>query len=153
MVVVWSVSQAMKAWRSASCGTRITRASAPKRPFTYSRAYQHANTSPRPKTRSIAELLESGSAAENVHVDGWVRSVRKQKRIAFAAVGDGSTVDSVQAVLKPEDAAKYEGFPSKPAMCANAIVVFHTELLSACLGNGYHPKEESRPSSFKQNAS
>ena len=39
---------------------------------------------------------------------GWVRSVRKQKRIAFAAVGDGSTISSLQAVLKPEDAAKYQ---------------------------------------------
>jgi hypothetical protein len=34
--------------------------------------------------------------------------VRKQKRIAFAAVGDGSTINSLQAVLKPEDATKYQ---------------------------------------------
>lgn len=104
--VAWSFSQAMRAWRSASCGTRILRPSS-KRALSYSRARQYESTSSRQKTQSIAELLESGAAAEDVQVDGWVRSVRKQKRIAFAAVGDGSTVDSVQAVLKPEDAAGY----------------------------------------------
>jgi asparaginyl-tRNA synthetase len=33
-----------------------------------------------------------------------VRSVRKQKNIAFAAVGDGSSLESVQVVLTPQQA-------------------------------------------------
>jgi len=37
-----------------------------------------------------------------------VRSVRKQKRVAFAAIGDGSTTGSLQAVLKPEQAIGYD---------------------------------------------
>lgn len=53
----------------------------------------------------IAALLSRGAEAENVTVHGWVRSVRRQKKIAFAVIGDGSSLDSVQAVLKPEDAA------------------------------------------------
>ncbi|KAL5121039.1 asparaginyl-tRNA synthetase [Pleosporales sp. CAS-2024a] len=34
-------------------------------------------------------------------VTGYVRTVRKQKRIAFAAIGDGSTLQTLQAVLPP----------------------------------------------------
>jgi len=30
--------------------------------------------------------------------------VRKQKRVAFAAVGDGSSLHTIQAVLTPEQA-------------------------------------------------
>lgn len=59
------------------------------------------------KDQSIVDILRSGKDEESLSVNGWVRSVRKQKRIAFAAIGDGSTTGSLQAVLKPEDAAKY----------------------------------------------
>ena len=59
------------------------------------------------KRVSVAELLQHDVATEDVEITGWVRSVRKQKRIAFAAVDDGTTVDSVQAVLTPEQAALY----------------------------------------------
>ena len=55
----------------------------------------------------MADYLQHGNDAENASVTGWIRSVRKQKRVAFAAVGDGSTVDVLQAVIKPEDAAEY----------------------------------------------
>ncbi|PIA97077.1 Asparagine--tRNA ligase, mitochondrial, partial [Cercospora beticola] len=61
----------------------------------------------------IVDLLEydsfnpdaAGETEENVTVNGWVRSVRKQKRIAFAHIGDGTTTKPLQAVLKPEQAA------------------------------------------------
>ncbi|KAI7236051.1 asparaginyl-tRNA synthetase [Hortaea werneckii] len=58
------------------------------------------------KRVNVSQLLRHNAEAKDVDVFGWVRSVRKQKKIGFAAVGDGSTVESVQAVLKPEDAAK-----------------------------------------------
>lgn len=51
---------------------------------------------------SIATILARDAPVEDAEVHGWVRSVRKQKKIAFAALGDGSTLDSLQAVLKPE---------------------------------------------------
>lgn len=89
----------MRAWRSASCGIR-TASFTPRRPLSV--------TSTRPaaqKVHHVAELLEKDEPADQVTVKGWVRSVRKQKRIAFAALGDGSTSNSLQAVLKPEDAA------------------------------------------------
>ena len=56
--------------------------------------------------RSIADILRQGGQAENISVNGWIRSLRKQKRVAFAAISDGSTTDSLQAVLKPEDATE-----------------------------------------------
>lgn len=54
---------------------------------------------------SVARLLAGPRQGERVSVDGWVRSVRKQKRIAFAAVGDGSSLAPVQVVMSPEQAA------------------------------------------------
>jgi hypothetical protein len=41
-------------------------------------------------------------------VKGFVRSVRKQKNIAFLAIGDGSTFQPLQAVLSPEQAQGYD---------------------------------------------
>ena len=52
----------------------------------------------RPTIQQI--LAAPGNAPVEVH--GWVRSIRKQKRVAFAAVGDGSCPDGLQAVLSPE---------------------------------------------------
>lgn len=51
---------------------------------------------------SVARLLARPRQGERVCVDGWVRSVRKQKRIAFAALGDGSTLSPLQVVLPPD---------------------------------------------------
>ncbi|OJD16663.1 asparagine-tRNA ligase [Emergomyces pasteurianus Ep9510] len=41
-----------------------------------------------------------------IRVQGFVRSVRKQKRFAFAEISDGSTIKSVQAILTPAQAAE-----------------------------------------------
>ncbi|KAK0940697.1 asparaginyl-tRNA synthetase [Friedmanniomyces endolithicus] len=54
----------------------------------------------------VARLLSQQTEVDGVDVYGWVRSLRRQKKVAFVAVGDGSTLESVQAVLKPEDAAQ-----------------------------------------------
>ncbi|KAL2839060.1 hypothetical protein BJY01DRAFT_219471 [Aspergillus pseudoustus] len=42
---------------------------------------------------------------QNVTIQGLVRSVRKQKTVAFAAINDGSFTTNVQAVLSPEQAS------------------------------------------------
>jgi len=68
-----------------------------------------STTSPAHRQRiSISDLLHQDALIGDgeVEVSGWVRSVRKQKRIAFAALGDGSVLDPLQAVLKPEQAAE-----------------------------------------------
>ncbi|KIW02798.1 asparagine-tRNA ligase [Verruconis gallopava] len=52
--------------------------------------------------RSTAEASSSLSTQGPVTLNGFVRTVRKQKRVAFAAIGDGTSLDAVQAVLTPD---------------------------------------------------
>lgn len=85
----------MRAWRSARW-TAIRHEALSQRGF----------SSQRVQRQSLAAYLQQDANAEHASVQGWVRSVRKQKRIAFAAISDGSTTESLQAVLTPEDAAK-----------------------------------------------
>lgn len=57
---------------------------------------------------TVADLLyrssDKSSDLEAATVHGFVRSVRRQKRIAFAAIGDGSCLAPLQLVLRPEQA-------------------------------------------------
>ncbi|KAK4890446.1 asparaginyl-tRNA synthetase [Elasticomyces elasticus] len=55
---------------------------------------------------NVARLLAQQTDADGVNVHGWVQSLRRQKKVAFAAITDGSTLDTFQAVLKPEDSAQ-----------------------------------------------
>jgi aspartyl/asparaginyl-tRNA synthetase len=41
-----------------------------------------------------------------VHVSGWIKSVRKQKNVAFAVISDGSSPSGLQAVFPDPDVAK-----------------------------------------------
>jgi asparaginyl-tRNA synthetase len=71
---------------------------------------------------SIASLLYPNSSSpkvaqnENITVNGFVRSVRKQKNIAFVALGDGTTSKSLQIVLSPDLAS---GYVSMRSLAAN----------------------------------
>jgi len=61
------------------------------------------------KPANIASLLQSSAETteeptSEIEINGYVRTIRKQKRIAFAAVGDGSSLQPVQAVLTPDQA-------------------------------------------------
>lgn len=78
------------------------------------RLSQQQNIAARPTTLRCAELLELSRkddvarSLENneVTVQGFIRSVRKQKRFAFAEISDGSTIQSLQAILTPDQAAE-----------------------------------------------
>ncbi|KAL4067067.1 hypothetical protein V8B97DRAFT_1874355 [Scleroderma yunnanense] len=49
---------------------------------------------------TIRQLLSSGHNTESkVQVHGWIKSVRRQKNIAFAVLNDGSCASGLQAVL------------------------------------------------------
>ncbi|KAM3422136.1 hypothetical protein BST61_g2507 [Cercospora zeina] len=95
----------MKVWRPASCAVRRLDSACRLRFSTRACVSQ--------RRALIVDLLEydsfnpdaAGETEQNVTVAGWVRSVRKQKRIAFAHIGDGTTTKPLQAVLKPEQAA------------------------------------------------
>ncbi|KUJ15100.1 asparaginyl-tRNA synthetase-like protein [Mollisia scopiformis] len=54
---------------------------------------------------SIARLLDDKPAyAKDVVVTGFVRSIRNQKQRSFASIGDGSSLESLQALLTPAQA-------------------------------------------------
>lgn len=56
-------------------------------------------TMKRVKTADITSDHESTIAKEPVMIKGWVRTVRKQKTLAFVEVNDGSNLKGVQCVL------------------------------------------------------
>ncbi|KAI0835986.1 asparaginyl-tRNA synthetase [Hypoxylon sp. FL0890] len=70
-----------------------------------SRAVSRAFISTAPT--SVAGLLDftPQEAVSDVEIDGFVRSVRAQKRYHFVSLGDGSSLESLQAVI-PSDQAK-----------------------------------------------
>ena len=49
-------------------------------------------------------LVQEPDSRTLLSVTGHVKSVRKQKRVAFVAVNDGSCPEGLQAVLSPDDA-------------------------------------------------
>ena len=59
---------------------------------------------------SIATLLFSTAPPipeKELIVNGFLRSVRKQKHLAFGALADGSTMTPLQVVMSPEQAHRW----------------------------------------------
>jgi asparaginyl-tRNA synthetase len=57
---------------------------------------------------TVDRLLRASSPKEgNVTVNGYIRSIRNQKTRSFAAVGDGTTLQPIQALLTPAQAQEY----------------------------------------------
>lgn len=87
-----------------------------RRTFTTSvgRLSQSAAINSRPSVVRCAQILQANKNGgvcrfedQEIKVNGVIRSVRKQKRFAFAEISDGSTVEPLQAILKPAQAAEY----------------------------------------------
>lgn len=75
-----------------------------------------ASTGTLPPT--IRQILSSGKdTASNVHVHGWIKSVRRQKNVTFAVVNDGSCASGLQTVLNNSLNANFQGY-----------VTFHRDL-------------------------
>jgi asparaginyl-tRNA synthetase len=56
---------------------------------------------------SVADLLGTPPAApDTVIVNGFVRSIRNQKNRSFASIGDGSSLEPLQALLTPQQAQR-----------------------------------------------
>ncbi|KAI1734637.1 hypothetical protein F4680DRAFT_437785 [Xylaria scruposa] len=72
--------------------------------FIISSAYSRASISTLPSTISGLLDFKPKEAVENVKIDGYVRSVRAQKRHHFVALGDGSSLKSLQAVVPVDQA-------------------------------------------------
>jgi hypothetical protein len=68
-----------------------------------------SSTRETPLPPSVAHLLGTGPAdPSNVVVNGFIRSLRSQKQRAFASIGDGSSLEPLQAILTPEQAKRCE---------------------------------------------
>jgi hypothetical protein len=62
---------------------------------------------------SISYLLDQGPKdSEKVIVNGFIRSIRNQKQRSFASVGDGSSLEPLQALLTPKQSEGSELPPS-----------------------------------------
>ncbi|KAK2763756.1 asparaginyl-tRNA synthetase [Arachnomyces sp. PD_36] len=89
----------MQAWRRCFATSARRLNSHPTRPRPLRCAQIFADSKPTPD--GGASSLEN----QEIQVQGFVRSVRKQKRVAFAEISDGSTIQPLQAILTPEQAA------------------------------------------------
>ncbi|KFX97532.1 hypothetical protein O988_04812, partial [Pseudogymnoascus sp. VKM F-3808] len=66
--------------------------------------FYSAAPSPTASPPSVAKLLATPADDGERQVYGFVRSIRKQKTRAFAAIGDGSSLEPLQALLTPAQA-------------------------------------------------
>jgi asparaginyl-tRNA synthetase len=61
------------------------------------------STSKLPLTiRQLLSSLQATDQKTNVQVNGWIKSVRRQKNVTFAVINDGSCASGLQAVLKSD---------------------------------------------------
>ncbi|KZF21767.1 asparaginyl-tRNA synthetase [Xylona heveae TC161] len=83
----------------------------------------HDLTSSKPSIASVLhsteQLPQDSESSKSLTINGFIRSVRKQKRFCFAAVGDGSTVQPLQAVLTP---AQAEGLSTGAAVTISGLL-------------------------------
>ena len=51
--------------------------------------------------KKVIELLDGKLTGQTVTAKGWVRTKRGNKNVAFIALNDGSTINSIQVVADP----------------------------------------------------
>ncbi|KIM21318.1 hypothetical protein M408DRAFT_333518 [Serendipita vermifera MAFF 305830] len=64
---------------------------------------------PRTLRQVIETASENGSSTSNIEVNGWIKSVRRQKNVAFAQLSDGTTVDGRGLQIVFEDPTLADG--------------------------------------------
>jgi hypothetical protein len=61
----------------------------------------------KPVSRSVLMSAHGASTVnQSITIRGLVRSIRKQRRVAFAQINDGSSLESIQAVFSDPELAK-----------------------------------------------
>lgn len=65
------------------------------------------HTAARP-VKSIAALVNTSELdqSQEIRVNGFVNSLRRQKKVVFATIRDGTTLTPIQALLDPTKAAE-----------------------------------------------
>ena len=69
------------------------------------------------KTQRIVEILKSGAVDSDVVVQGWVRTKRGNKNVAFIALNDGSCVANIQVVVDLQKIAEEQLKPVTTGAC------------------------------------
>lgn len=62
---------------------------------------------------TISQLLSRPTVNAPVSITGWIKSVRRQKRVSFAVITDGSNTKGLQAVFTDSDMTKKFSFLCK----------------------------------------
>jgi len=83
------------------------------------------------KRTKIVDLLNSTDFGKSVCIKGWVRTRRGSKQVAFVALNDGSTINSIQVVI---DLAQFDDEQLKDVTTGACVRV--TGLLVASQGQG-----------------
>jgi len=83
------------------------------------------------KRTKIVELCNAPDFGKSVCIKGWVRTRRGSKQVAFVALNDGSTINSIQVVI---DLAQFDENQLKDITTGACICV--TGLLVASQGQG-----------------
>lgn len=60
---------------------------------------QSTTTNTSPKILRRVKTVDAAPSEGDVSIKGWVRTVRKQKTLAFVEVNDGSSLSGIQCVL------------------------------------------------------
>ena len=92
-------------------GNRISSV-APSRSFQLNMSTVAAGAS----TARRVKTAEADVSDEQVSIKGWVRTVRKQKTLAFVEVNDGSNMSGIQCVL-PFDSVDEDTMKGKYILC------------------------------------
>lgn len=72
----------------------------------------------RDTTRWVREL---GQPGDTVTLQGWVKSARNQKTVAFLEIGDGTSVNGVQVVVPAEEKASFAAAAELSTGCSVRI--------------------------------
>jgi len=103
----------MKAWqRTWSVGLRPPKTTIARRSLVTERSSVSESSYPKNdhyehcKSRKITDLLQAHEKSllndrDYVEVDGYVQTFRKQKKMSFAVIQDGKSLDTLQALIPP----------------------------------------------------
>ncbi|KIR24966.1 asparagine-tRNA ligase [Cryptococcus deuterogattii LA55] len=111
-----------------------------------------------PSISSTTHLETTPCVNEPVEVNGWIKSVRAHKNVAFLEVSDGTTGENVQAVLKGKNKAEGLSIGASAKLRGRLeqsrgrgqdveLVVGDAQVLGTCDAEAYPIQKKSLPAS------
>ncbi|KAF8216502.1 asparaginyl-tRNA synthetase [Mycena galopus ATCC 62051] len=72
---------------------------------------------------TIRQILSSPEVDQKVAVTGWIKSIRKQKKVAFGVLSDGSSPEGLQAVFREELGERIKLITNGTSICVRGNIV------------------------------